>query len=140
MKKLLTVSKTALSNLKSIITENNSKYILVQVKGGGCNGLQYNIEPSNIKSSSDEIINFDDINVQVCGKSILYLVGSHIDWKKDHMGEGFTFTNPNFNWKLWMWFYIFCRLIFYKFNQTTFRTYKFSIFMKSSFTFYIFSS
>ena len=88
------MSSTALNVLRNIKKENNSKYILFGVQTGGCNGLKYNIEPSNKVHKLDEIVKIDDVNIQVCHKSLMYVLGTHIDWKKDFLGERFVFENP----------------------------------------------
>jgi len=31
----------------------------------------------------------------VCNKSLFYLIGTHIEWKEDIMGNRFNFVNPN---------------------------------------------
>ena len=37
----------------------------------------------------------DGVNVYICNKSLLFLIGTTIDWKKNIMGETFVFNNPN---------------------------------------------
>jgi iron-sulfur cluster assembly protein len=32
--------------------------------------------------------------IHICGKSLMHVVGTHIDWEKDIMGESFKFDNP----------------------------------------------
>ena len=44
----------------------------------------------------DEVFNIDNKhNLYICGKSLMYLIGTEITWEKNFMGEGFKFTNPN---------------------------------------------
>ena len=43
----------------------------------------------------DEIVKCEDINIIICNKSVMHLLGTTIDWKKDIMGESFHFENPN---------------------------------------------
>jgi iron-sulfur cluster assembly protein len=42
---------------------------------------------------------FDDNGVKIItdGKSLAYLDGTHLDFAKDGLNEGFQFTNPNAN-------------------------------------------
>ena len=37
----------------------------------------------------------DNVNIIVCGKSLLHLIGVKIKWKDDLMGSGLEFNNPN---------------------------------------------
>lgn len=96
MNKLITVSTLALSKIKNILKANDSKAILLSINGGGCNGFNYKLEPmkENIKQDKlDEIIKINDVNIHLCGTSMMYLMGTHIDYKTDIMGERFDFIN-----------------------------------------------
>ena len=41
------------------------------------------------------MIKIDDVNIVVCGKSLMHLLGTHVYWKHDEMGARIEFTNPN---------------------------------------------
>ena len=99
-KNVINVTKLAQKQLKNMINNNksndNNKTILFSVEGGGCNGFRYNLEPiSDEPKKIDEIIQLDNFKINVCGKSLLYLLGTTIDWKEDFMGSRFEFDNPN---------------------------------------------
>ena len=82
------------SHLQNLLKQTNKKYILIGVKGGGCNGLKYYIEPTNNPPKKlDEFIKEE--NVIVCGESLLFLLGSKLEWKTDAMGSRIEFINPN---------------------------------------------
>ena len=94
IKNVINVTNCARKQLSNIM--NNHKYILFHVEGGGCNGLKYTLEPNNDEPKKiDEIVILDDLKINVCGKSLLYLLGTNIDWKEDFMGSRFEFDNPN---------------------------------------------
>jgi iron-sulfur cluster assembly protein len=94
-KSIINITSIALKKLKMIITENNMKAIRLSLKTGGCNGFEYNLEPTLTLEKGDEYFSKDGVNVYICSKSLLYLVGTNIDWKKNIMGETFVFSNPN---------------------------------------------
>ena len=95
-KNIITLCDKTIRHLKTILLDTNSKYILIGVRGGGCNGLKYYIEPTNEEPEKfDEILKIDNLQINVCGKSILHLLGTEIKWKEDYMGKGLDFTNPN---------------------------------------------
>ena len=96
MKQILYICNKSIKHFKKILVKNNSKYINKGVKEGDCNGNKYYIEPSNEEPNKiDEIIIQDNIQINVCGKSLFYLIGSEINWKDDNMGNGIVFNNPN---------------------------------------------
>ena len=102
MKNLITISNIALGKIRNIIKNNKSNAILLSVKGGGCNGFNYELTPleKNIKTNKlDEIVKYDDVNIHLCGRSLMYLMGTHIDYKTDIMGERFDFLNQNISSK-----------------------------------------
>ena len=95
-KNIINITNVAKTQLINIMNVNKSKYILFSIEGGGCNGLKYNLEPNNDEPKKiDEIVKIDDFKINVCGKSLLYLLGTTIDWKEDFMGSRFEFDNPN---------------------------------------------
>lgn len=101
MKQIIHLTKNAIKHLVKLKNKNNCKYILFSAKGGGCNGFGYNIEPTDDEPQKlDEIVNIyddktnTDLSIQVCGRSVFYLLGTEIDWKEDFMGARFVFDNP----------------------------------------------
>lgn len=95
-KPLLTFCSNTIKHFKNIISNNNAKSILIGIQGGGCNGLKYDIRPTNENPQKlDETINIDGTNIIICGKSLLYLTGTHISWENNNLGSGLEFNNPN---------------------------------------------
>ena len=94
-KNIINISSIALNKLKTIITENNMKAVRLSLKTGGCNGFEYKLEPIQKLDKNDEHFFKDGVNVYICNKSLLFLIGTTIDWKKNIMGETFVFNNPN---------------------------------------------
>lgn len=92
-KKIISVTCSALKQLKQIAENNNSIGILFSIKSGGCNGFEYNFEPINTFSNSNIVVE-DDLKIEVCERSIFYLLGTKIDWDEDIMGRRFIFENP----------------------------------------------
>lgn len=102
MKSLITISTNALQKINTIIKSSNSKAILLSIKGGGCNGFNYKFTPleSDIKQDKlDEILKIDNTNIHICGRSMMYIMGTHIDYKTDIMGDRFDFKNDNISSK-----------------------------------------
>ena len=96
MNKIIQITPIALTKLKNIKISQKCESIKLSVKGGGCNGFNYQLEPYNKPAEkNDEILKFDDLELQVCGYSLFHLFGTKIDWDESIMGSAFTFTNPN---------------------------------------------
>nr|WP_294848762.1 iron-sulfur cluster assembly accessory protein [uncultured Sphingomonas sp.] len=61
----------------------------------GCSGLAYSVDYVNEEDRADEKIVTPGGVFYVDAGSILYLIGSIMDWKVDDFAEGFVFENPN---------------------------------------------
>jgi iron-sulfur cluster assembly protein len=61
----------------------------------GCSGLAYSVDYVTEENPLDEKIETPGGAFYVEGASVLYLVGSIMDWREDDFAAGFTFDNPN---------------------------------------------
>jgi len=61
----------------------------------GCSGLAYSVDYVTSEIAFDEKIVTPGGTFYVDGGSILYLIGSTMDWVEDDFAAGFTFANPN---------------------------------------------
>ena len=61
----------------------------------GCSGLAYSVDYVTEADPMDEKIETPAGIFYVDGGSILYLIGSVMDWTEDDFAAGFTFANPN---------------------------------------------
>jgi iron-sulfur cluster assembly protein len=61
----------------------------------GCSGLAYSVDYVTEAAPFDEKIETPGGTFFIDGASVLYLVGSTMDWVEDDFAAGFTFENPN---------------------------------------------
>ncbi|MBA3834375.1 MAG: iron-sulfur cluster assembly accessory protein [Pseudomonadota bacterium] len=61
----------------------------------GCSGLAYSVDYVTAEDPLDEKIETPGGAFYVDGASVLYLVGSVMDWSEDDFAAGFVFANPN---------------------------------------------
>jgi iron-sulfur cluster assembly protein len=61
----------------------------------GCSGLAYSVDYVSEENPFDEKIETPGGNFYVDGGSVLYLIGSIMDWREDDFAAGFVFDNPN---------------------------------------------
>ena len=61
----------------------------------GCSGLAYSVDYVTAENPLDEKIETPGGIFYVDGASVLYLVGSTMDWREDDFAAGFVFDNPN---------------------------------------------
>ncbi|MFC3712478.1 HesB/IscA family protein [Sphingoaurantiacus capsulatus] len=61
----------------------------------GCSGLAYSLDYVAEAKPGDERIATPGGTLFVDGGSLLYLIGSRMDWREDDFTAGFVFENPN---------------------------------------------
>jgi len=61
----------------------------------GCSGLAYSVDYVMAEEPFDEKIETPGGTFYIDGASVLYLVGSTMDWREDDFAAGFVFDNPN---------------------------------------------
>ncbi|MEN3747072.1 iron-sulfur cluster assembly accessory protein [Sphingomonas sp. HF-S3] len=61
----------------------------------GCSGLAYSVDYVTEAKPFDERIETPGGSFFVDGASVLYLIGSTMDWVEDDFTAGFVFQNPN---------------------------------------------
>jgi len=74
---------------------SDESQIRVSVKGGGCSGLMYDLEFDEKQEENDQVFEDKGVKIFVDKKSILYLVGTTLDFSDGLNGKGFQFVNPN---------------------------------------------
>ena len=67
----------------------------VAVQGGGCSGLTYKLNLGAEVKDGDKVFEEHGITVVADFKSLVFLVGMHLDFSDGLNGKGFTFNNPN---------------------------------------------
>jgi len=69
--------------------------IRVSVEGGGCSGLMYDLSFDATINEKDQVYEDNGIKILVDKKSLLYLIGTILDFSDGLNGKGFQFVNPN---------------------------------------------
>lgn len=95
---MIKVSEAAFEHVNTLRAEqgyDESYGLRVSVEGGGCSGLMYKLDFDNQEQAGDQVIEDKGIRIFVNIKSLLYLVGTELDYSGGLHGKGFHFSNPN---------------------------------------------
>jgi len=96
---MVNVSDTAANQLQSIFLEENKvpkdNFVRVGVKSGGCSGLSYILDFEDKSSEGDKVVESNGINLLIDKKSLLYLIGTTLEYSSGLNGKGFHWSNPN---------------------------------------------
>lgn len=95
---MVSVSETAKKKIFALLDEERmgrDAFVKVGVSSGGCSGLSYKLDFTNEMSEGDKLIEDNGVRILIDKKSLLYLVGTVLDFSGGLNGKGFTFNNPN---------------------------------------------
>jgi iron-sulfur cluster assembly accessory protein len=93
----VTLTPGAVAELKRLINEpgfDNSQYLRIGVKGGGCSGMTY-VLGFDQKQEGDDSFDIEGIQCVMTRSHEIYLTGMEIDFQGGLNSRGFTFSNPN---------------------------------------------
>lgn len=93
---MITLTEKAALHVKVQLLNRNKGYgIRVGVRTTGCSGLAYLLEYVDTVRDEDIVFESNGVNIYVDPKSLAYLDGMVMDYKREGLNEGFDFQNPN---------------------------------------------
>lgn len=95
---MVRVTETAAGKIKELMDRDRRPEdhgLRLKVIGGGCSGLQYQLDFDEATRTDDSVIEAYGIRVFIDMKSALFLTGTELDYDDGLMGTGFRFNNPN---------------------------------------------
>jgi iron-sulfur cluster assembly protein len=96
---MIKVSPNAQEKVAQLMREEGynpvQDFVRVGVKSGGCSGLSYDLSFDNNKSEQDRLFEDNQVRILVDKKSLLYLIGTTLEYSGGLNGKGFVFNNPN---------------------------------------------
>ena len=93
---IVTVTPRANHQIGNLCKENECYAITLNVKGGGCAGFEYEWGTAQVEDleEGDELIACDQGNLVIGAHSLMFLIGSEIDYVKSIIGSQFEIRNP----------------------------------------------
>lgn len=94
---LIKVLDGAAEKLKGLLTMQGRPEgaLRIAVVGGGCSGLQYQMDLVDGPRNRDIRVQTNEVSVVIDPKSALFVSGSELDYSEDLQQGGFKVTNPN---------------------------------------------
>jgi iron-sulfur cluster assembly accessory protein len=89
---------SALAEIKRLMGEegfDDTQFLRIGVKGGGCSGMTYILEFDTKDEQQDEFFELDGVGCIMNKAHGIYLLGMEVDWQGGLNSRGFTFKNPN---------------------------------------------
>ena len=93
---MIVLTENAATRIEQIRSEvaDDSKYLRLSVKTGGCSGLEYGMS-FDYKKDDDIVEESQNIKFIIDVKSIVHLDGCRVDFDDGLNGKGFEIQNPN---------------------------------------------
>ena len=89
------LTDSAKTQMTYLLSKNPDKdAVHLAVKGGGCAGFKYDWSLEDSLNDDDEVIELQNGKFLIDGMSIMYLIGSTVDYKKEVFGSYFDIKNP----------------------------------------------
>lgn len=96
---ICTLTESANRQIDRLCEDNRCYAISLNLKGGGCAGFEYNwgiIADFSDIEPSDEVINTNNNGkLVISAYSVMYLIGTEIDYVSSLVGSNFEIRNPN---------------------------------------------
>ena len=93
---MVTLTDNAASKVKELMNgQAEAPGLRVAVRGGGCSGFQYDFALADTAMEDDLAIERDGATVLIDSVSLVYLLGSEIDFEDGLIGASFKVNNPN---------------------------------------------
>lgn len=95
MLKISEKAKKHLIQLRQDAQQGADYFLRVGVESGGCSGLSYKLNFENELKPGDDVFGDDELKIVTDKRSVLYIIGTELDFSDGLNGKGFTFNNPN---------------------------------------------
>lgn len=93
----MTLTDAAAAQIQNLIAsgEGDILGLRVGVKNTGCSGMSYFMEYARDTQPFEEVLEDKGVKVFIDSKSLMFMLGTEMDYVTDEFGSHFAFKNPN---------------------------------------------
>ena len=95
MKTPVSLTPKALEKVKQLILASQKYALRLDLKKGGCAGMEYSMQYVETPEKNEEVMEFDGVKIIIAPLAQMYLFGTVIDYEDGVLESGFKFKNPN---------------------------------------------
>jgi iron-sulfur cluster assembly accessory protein len=93
---VINITDAAADRIKGLLSKSGDAIgIKLGTETHGCSGLGYTVDYVAEADPELELVEEKGVKVFVDRKSLLFLLGTEMDWEDTMFSTGFKFTNPN---------------------------------------------
>jgi len=89
------LTDSAKAHMERLIERTGQPVVRLKIKGGGCAGFSYDWGMTDSKELDDEIVKLSNGEFAIDSLSLMYLIGTTIDYVEETFGSYFQIKNPN---------------------------------------------
>ena len=93
------LTDAAMEQMAKLLGKQTDKYaVRLSVLGGGCAGFKYDwgfFDSTEDVDPQDHVVEWPGGRFAVDSMSMLYIIGTTIDWREEVFGSQFEITNPS---------------------------------------------
>jgi iron-sulfur cluster assembly accessory protein len=93
--RITTLAAVKVNEIRQAEAIENEMALRLRVVGGGCAGFSYDLYFDTPQEGIDRQMEINGVRVVVDDMSLMYLLGTEVDYVEGLQGAGFKFHNPN---------------------------------------------
>jgi iron-sulfur cluster insertion protein len=93
--RITTLAASKVNEIREAEAIENEMALRLRVVGGGCAGFSYDLYFDTPQDGIDRQMEVNGVRVVVDEMSLMYLMGTEVDYVEGLQGAGFKFQNPN---------------------------------------------
>ena len=91
----ISLTNKAANKVKELIISQKKYALRLDLKKGGCAGMEYSMQYVDAAAENEEVVEFDGARIIIAPLAQMYLFGTTIDYEDGLLESGFKFNNPN---------------------------------------------
>lgn len=91
---MVTLTEAAVSRIRDLAEGVGEKVLRFSTEVAGCSGRKYVLEWADKPGSHDSKVEKDGVSLFIDPLSVMYVLGTEIDWQEDQLERKFVFRNP----------------------------------------------
>ena len=91
----ISLTNKAANKVKELIISQKKYALRLDLKKGGCAGMEYSMQYVDAAAENEEVVEFDGARIIVAPLAQMYLFGTTIDYEDGLLESGLKINNPN---------------------------------------------
>jgi len=99
MPPMITLTDAAAGRVKQLMAKADQDDTILGLRVGvnskGCSGLSYFVEYATEQKHFEDVVEDKGVKIFIDPASVMFLIGSQMDYQEGKLSSGFVFSNPN---------------------------------------------